>query len=121
MPRFLMAVTAVVAAVAAIGTARLVLANTVWGDRTVQRSCAPEASPVSGFCAERHVYPGIPLLRDERRTVEIRPDKSPRIYSVADPFWDVPTITWREDGVSLVSASGYALTFDARLLHSIGA
>jgi hypothetical protein len=121
MRMFLTALSAALATAVLIGGARTALAHTIWGDHLIQGSCAPASGPLRGFCVQRHTYPGIPLLRDERRTVEIRPDGSPRMYLVADPFWSAVEISWRDDGVSLTDQGGYSLTFSERLLRSIGA
>lgn len=117
---FLTALAVAVMTVAVIGGARSSLSQTVWGDQVVQHSCAPEDGTLRGFCVQRHRYPAIPLLRDERRTVQIYPEGSPRTYVVADPFWATTDISWRDDGVALTDRGGCSLTFSTPLLLSIG-
>src|ERR1051325_2088203 len=93
MKYFWTALAAAVLTVSALGVTRTALSWVRTGDQTIQRSCGQ--SELASFCVESHVVPDIPLLREERRTVEVYSDSNPARYlSVDDPFLSDVTITW---------------------------
>ncbi|OBF11682.1 hypothetical protein [Mycobacterium sp. ACS4331] len=84
----------------------------------LQRSCAP--APLAGYCVERRVLSAIPLLREERRTVEVHHAGNPaRSLYLPDPFLSAVTIAWSPSRVTLTDDLGYALVLDDGYLRRL--
>ena len=117
--RFLVtALGAVLLTLAALGIVRSALDVTRAGDQVVQRSCGQ--GPLQDYCVERHVLPAIPLLREERRTVEVYAGYNPARYlSIGDPFSSDVTIGWTDTAATLTDGSGVALVLDDQFLAGL--
>jgi hypothetical protein len=104
-----------------IGFARLFMEHTRWGGQVIQRSCGQ--GPLAEFCVERYTVPAIPLLRDERRTVDVHARQNlGRFMSMPDPFVsrgsDV-SITWTNDAAILTDPLGFTLTLDKLWMNKL--
>lgn len=97
-----------------IGFVRLVMEHTRWGGQVIQRSCGQGA--LAEFCVERYVVPAIPLLREERRSVDVHARQNlGRFMSMPDPFVSSASdisITWTNDAATLADPLGFTLTLD---------
>lgn len=117
----LIAGVAVVLTLGALGCVRLFMEHMRWGGRVTQRSCGEGA--LSELCVERYVVPAIPLLRDERRSVDVHARKNlGRFMSMPDPFvsrdFDV-SITWTADAATLRDPLGFTLTLDKQWMTKL--
>ncbi|BBZ33870.1 hypothetical protein [Mycolicibacterium confluentis] len=107
---------AVTLAVAGIGVLRTAL--DLRTGEVVERSCGP--APLAEYCVERRVLSAIPLLREERRTVEVHSARNPaRNLYLPDPFLSAVTITWSPLRVTLTDELGYSLVLDDGYLRRL--
>jgi hypothetical protein len=114
------AVAAVLVTVCAIGMIRMVLGSAVWGESVVQSSCGPAPGPMEKWCVERRVRPGIPLLREERNTLEVRSAQAGGRYLYGgDPFHSDVVITWSDDAATLTERTGLVVVMERRYLQRI--
>lgn len=115
---FWTALGAVLLTLAGLVVVRTALDFTRVGDQVVQRSCGQDL--LQDYCVERHVLPAIPLLREERRTVEVYAGNNPARYlSVGDPFIADVTIGWTDTAATLTDSTGFALVLDEKFLAGL--
>jgi hypothetical protein len=104
-----------------IGFVRLIMEHSRWGGQVVQRSCGQ--GPLAEFCVERYAVPAIPLLREERRSVDVHARQNlGRFMSMPDPFVSSVSdiaVTWTNDAAILVDPLGFTLTLDKQWMTKL--
>lgn len=111
-------VVTALATLAVLGLLRTGFEYTRFGDQVTQESCGE--NDWQDYCVQRHVLPGIPLLRDERRTVQVHVRTNPARYlAVDDPFLSDVTITWTDSAATLTDSTGFALVLDHQFLTGL--